>query len=105
MTQQQKFFVVVDPTAEQHIALERAIIITKFIPDKPFCYVVVAVDPEATDTRAINDKLFRTQEWFDKTIRQPLTQAGLECLIEVSWSSEWQESIRQSAKRFGANLV
>ena len=29
MTQQQKFFVVVDPTAEQHIALERAIIIAK----------------------------------------------------------------------------
>lgn len=105
MTQQQKFFVVVDPTAEQHIALERAIIIAKLSQAKPFIYVFVAVDPEATDTRAINDNLFRTQEWFDKTIRQPLTQAGLECLIEVSWSSEWQESIRQSAKRFGANLI
>lgn len=42
MTQQQKFFVVVDPTAEQHIALERAIIIAKLSQAKPFIYVFVA---------------------------------------------------------------
>lgn len=105
MTQQQKLFVVVDPTAEQHIALERAIIISTLRESKPFIYVFVAVDAEASDTRATNDSVFRNQSWFDEKIKQPLANAGLEYLIEVSWSSEWQESIRQSAKRFGADLI
>jgi universal stress protein E len=106
MTQQQsKLFVVVDPTAEQHIALERAIIISSLQPSKPQLYIFVSVDPEATDTRASNDSLFRNQNWFDEVIKQPLANAGLDYLIEVSWSSEWQESIRQSAKRFGADVI
>lgn len=105
MTQQQKLFVVVDPTADQHIALERAVIISGLQPSKPQVYVFVAVDPEATDTRASNDSLFRDQKWFDEVIKQPLSKAGIDYLIEVSWSSEWQESIRQSAKRFGADLI
>lgn len=105
MNQQQKLFVVVDPTADQHIALERAIIISNLQTTKPQLYVFVAVDAEATDTRATNDNLFRNQNWFDETIKQPLANAGLDYLIEVSWSTEWQESIRQSAKRFGADLI
>lgn len=105
MTQQQKLFVVVDPTAEQHIALERAIIISTLRTEKPFIYVFVAVDAEATDTRATNDHLFRNQNWFDEQIKKPLATAGLDYLIEVSWSGEWQESIRQSARRFGADLI
>lgn len=105
MTQQQKVFVVVDPTAEQHIALERAIIVSALLTDKPFIYVFVAVDADATDTRANNDNLFRNQSWFDEQIKRPLTEAGIEYLIDVSWSTDWQESIRQSAKRFGADLI
>jgi universal stress protein E len=84
MTQQQKLFVVVDPTADQHIALERAIIISTLRAEKPFVYVFVAVDPEATDTRATNDYVFRDQSWFVDKIRQPLENAGLDYLIEVS---------------------
>jgi len=103
--QQQKLFVVVDPTAEQHIALERAIIISSLRSVKPLIYVFVAVDAEASDTRATNDNVFRNQSWFDEKIRQPMAAAGIEYVIEVSWSSEWQESIRQSAKRFGADLI
>jgi len=105
MSKQQKLFVVVDPTAEQHIALERAIIISKLQPNKPFLYVFVAVDHDAVNTRADNDNLFRTQEWFVETIRNPLEEAGIEYRIEVSWSSQWQTSIMTSAKRFGADLI
>lgn len=105
MSKQQKLFVVVDPSSEQHIALERAIIISKLQPTKPFLYVFVAVDHDAVDMRASNDTLFRTQQWFIDTIRAPLEEAGIEYLIEVSWSNEWQKSIVNSAKRFGADLI
>ncbi|MDQ2075377.1 universal stress protein [Marinimicrobium sp. ABcell2] len=105
MTIQQKLFVVVDPNDEQHIALERAIITAALHEVKPYIYVFVAVDGDAVDTRASNDNLFRDQSWFDETIKKPLASAGLEYLIEVSWSSEWQKSIMQSSKRFGSDLI
>lgn len=105
MSKQQKLFVVVDPSSEQHIALERAVIISKLKPIKPILYVFVAVDHDAVDLRATNDNLFRTQQWFIDTIRAPLEEAGIEYVIEVSWSNEWQKSIMSSAERFGADLI
>ncbi len=105
MSVQQKLFVVVDPNDETHVALERAIITAALHTTKPYIYVFVAVDGDAVDTRASNDNLFRDQRWFDEQIKQPLTSAGLDYLIEVSWSTEWQASIMQSAKRFGADLI
>lgn len=105
MTIQQKLFVVLDPNDEQHIALERAAITAELYDVKPYIYVFVAVDGDAVDTRAGNSKLFRDQRWFDETIKKPLETAGLEYLIEVSWSTEWQKSIMQAAKRISADLI
>lgn len=105
MSKQQKLFVVVDPTADTHIALERAIIISKLHAIKPFVYVFVAVDSDAVDTRSSNDKVFRDQRWFDEVIKKPLSDAGIEFLIEVSWSSEWQKSIMESARRADAGVI
>lgn len=105
MTIQQKLFVVVDPNDDQHIALERAIITGALHEVKPYIYVFVAVDADAVDTRASNDNLFRDQRWFDEVIKKPLADAGLDYLIEVSWSREWQDSIMQASKRFGADLI
>jgi len=105
MSKSQKLFVVVDPTADSHIALERAIIISKLHIAKPFIHVFVAVDPDAVDTRSSNDNLFRDQRWFDEVIKKPLIDAGIDYLIEVSWSSEWQKSIMDSAKRFAVDVI
>src|SRR5690606_5015721 len=105
MSTQQKLFVVVDPTAETHIALERAVIISKLHAIKPFVYVFVAVDPDAVDPRSSNDQPFRDQNWLDETIKKPLNEAGIEYLIQVSWSSEWQKSIMESARRTDATVI
>jgi universal stress protein E len=104
-TTQQTIFVVVDPSDEQHVALERAIITSALHTTKPFIYVFVAVDGDAVDTRASNDSLFRDQSWFDEQIKKPLVTAGVDFLIEVSWSTDWQGSIIQSAKRYNANMI
>jgi len=104
-TLQQKLFVVVDPNDEQHVALERIAITAQRLEIKPYVYVFVAVDGDAVDTRSGNDKLFRDQRWFDGAIKKPLEEAGVEYLIEVSWSTEWQNSIMKAAKRFNADLI
>ncbi len=105
MSKQQKMFVVVDPNDEQHVALDRVKMTSQLQEVKPFVHVFVAVDGDAVDTRAYNANLVRDQSWFEDKIRKVLTEAGVEHLIEVSWSSEWQESIMQSAKRANADLI
>lgn len=105
MSKQQTLFVVVDPTADAHIALERAIIISKLHAVKPFIHVFVAVDHDAVDTRSNNDNLYRDQKWFDESIHTPLKAAGIEYLIQVSWSIEWQKSIMDSAKHVDATVI
>ena len=106
MTKSQKLFVVVDPNDTHHIALERAIIVSSLIQGpKPKVHAFVAVDGDAVDTRSVNDHLFRDLTWFEQNIKSPLANAGIEYTMEVSWSSEWQKSIMESAKRFDADLI
>ncbi len=106
MSKSQKLFVVVDPNDTHHIALERAIIVSSLIQGpKPKVHAFVAVDGDAVDTRSVNDHLFRDLTWFEQNIKSPLANAGIEYTLEVSWSSEWQKSIMESAKRFDADLI
>lgn len=105
MSKPQKLFVVVDPNDEHHIALERAIITSALNSTKPKIHAFVAVDADAVDTRSVNDHLFRDLTWFEQNIKNPLANAGIEYTLEVSWSSEWQKSIMESAKRFDADLI
>ncbi len=100
-----KFFVVVDPTDDKHTALDRAIITAELLNPHPEIYVFVTVDPEAVDTRSNNPGLYRHQHWFEQDIIKPMTDAGLTFQIEISWSTEWQQSIMQAARRWGADSI
>lgn len=105
MSTQENLFVVVDPTDEQHVALERAIITAGLRTPKARLSVFVGVDNEAVDTRSSNDNLFRDQRWFDEQVRQPIKEAGLEFDVELSWCAEWRMAIIQSSKHFNADFI
>lgn len=105
MQAEKKVFVVVDPNDDRHIALERAVITSKFRSPSPKLIIFVAVDGEAVDTRASNDHLFRDESWFRDQIRKPVEEAGLECEIQVCWSSDWQAAIIQESKRSDAEMI
>ncbi len=102
---QEKLLVVVDPNDVEQVALHRTLVTAALRETPPLIKVFVGVDPEAVDTRANNDNLVRDRQWFETEIFNNLSDAGLESEIEVSWSSEWQNSILESAKRFCADEV
>ncbi len=102
---QEKLLVVVDPNDVDQVALHRALVTAGLRETPPQIKVFVGVDPEAVDTRAGNDNLVRDRQWFEQEIFGKLSDAGLEAEIEVSWSSEWQNSIMESAQRFSADEV
>lgn len=105
MSDVEKLFVVVDPSDSAPVALERVLEVSKLRPNKTMLKVFVAIDGESVDTRAVNDSLFRDQSWFEDVIRKPIEEIGFEYSIEVSWSHQWQESIVQSSKHFGADRI
>jgi len=105
MSNIEKLFVVVDPSAKRHPALERAICVSKISNAKTEIKVFVIVDGDSVDTRSTNDTMFRDLDWFSQSIKQPLENAGITYNIEVSWSHEWKKSILSSAKQFNAGRI
>ena len=101
-----KIFVVVDPSDDEQVALERAIITSQYRnKDQVEVQVFIGVDSESTNMNANNDNLHRDQSWYLETIKEPLEAAGLKFKVSFSWSTEWQASIVQEAKAFGAETI
>ena len=105
MPKEERIFVVVNPTLDQQVALDRAIISAQLIDPRPRLCVFVAVDSSTVNLAASNDKIYRNTNWFEEQIHQPLKEAGVEYSIEISWSNNWQKSIMVAAKRFAATRI
>lgn len=105
MSNVEKLFAVVDPSAKRHPALERAICVSKISNAETEIKVFVIVDADSVDTRSTNDTMFRDLDWFSQSIKQPLEDAGITYNIEVSWSDEWKKAILSSAKHFDAGRI
>lgn len=105
MSNIEKLFAVVDPSAKRHPALERAICVSKISNAETEIKVFVIVDADSVDTRSTNDTMFRDLDWFSQSIKLPLENAGITYNIEVSWSHEWKKAILSSAKQFDAGRI
>jgi universal stress protein E len=105
MPSRERIFVVVNPTLDQQVALDRAIITAKLMDPLPELCIFVAVDSNTVDLNANNAKIYRNTDWFEQQIHQPLKKAGLDYSIEISWSDNWQQAIMVSAKRFAATRI
>jgi universal stress protein E len=105
MSEQETFFVVVNPTLDKHVALDRAIITAQLMAQRPKIYVFVAIDHDSVDMGPDNESIYRNTDWFDEQIHNPLKAAGLDYQIEISWSNHWQKAIMHAAKKIGATRI
>lgn len=104
MLQASTIFVVVDPTQDEHIALERAIIVSRLRSPRSVLKVFIGVDQEVTSMDADNPKLYRDSEWFQE-LRRPLEEEGLEFSMVASWANNWPQAILREAERSDATLI
>jgi universal stress protein E len=105
MSEQEKFFVVVNPTLDEHVALDRAIITAQLMTPRPKIVVFVAIDHDSVDMSPSNDNIYRNTDWFDEQIHSRLQAADLDYQIEISWSDHWQKAIIHSAQKVGATRI
>ncbi len=105
MSEQEKIFVVVNPTLDEHVALDRAIITAQLMTPRPKIVVFVAIDHDSVDMSPSNDNIYRNTDWFDEQIHSRLKAADLDYQIEISWSDHWQKAIMRSAQKVGATRI
>ena len=99
MIEEFRHMVIIDPTRDKHIALERALTTSMVRNLQPEIRLFIAVNDETTDLRAENDNLYRDQAWLEE-LTAPLTEAGAKYSLELCWSDDWQAAALHSAKKF-----
>jgi len=100
----EKLLVIVDPTQDEHVALDRAVITSRLRDIPPEIHIFLGVDSESNDTKADNKAMFRDNTWFENLMK-PLVDEGLTYKVHISWSSQWQESIVAMAEDVDADMI
>ncbi|GAB1256456.1 universal stress protein UspE [Aurantivibrio plasticivorans] len=104
MSDQEQLLVIVDPTQDEHPALERALLTSRIRPEKPKVHILICVDPDAVDTKAENGKVYRPGEWFLDLIK-PFQEENLSYQTEFCWSLEWRDAILHTSARIKPSLI
>ncbi len=102
-------FVVIDPSQDKPLALDRAIQAAKISTEQglgsPALHLFMAVDYDNTDTSADNPAIRRDSSWLFERIVNPVRESGVEFKLEMSWSSDWYGSILAAAAAIQPELV
>lgn len=101
---EEQLMVIIDPSQDSHIALDRAIITSRLRTQKPKLHLFVGVDEENTDLKARNPKLYRDGEWF-REMAQTIEAEGLQYTYELCWSTEWSEAVLHCADRCNPDII
>lgn len=105
MSLEEKLLIVVDPTADNHPAIARAIELVHVLPPdhKQAATVLFIVDQSALDD---NDKGtgYRDDQFLHNLV-EPLRVAGIDTTLHLSWSKNWALSIIASADSAGATTI
>jgi universal stress protein E len=105
MAKPETLFVVINPTLQRHVALERAIEIAKSAETKPQIVAFIGVDATRIEDKPSNKELRRDSEWLEKEICAPLKHNEFDFDITFSWCSNWAASLMQEAESRGATMI
>lgn len=103
--EKRRFLVVIDPSHERHLALERMLDIVKqrreWISD--FHLLIGFEGVDKADPSA-PEEVIRGKTWFDKLLA-PVDEAEVDYTVEFFWTSNWRKSITDAADRFECDTI
>ena len=100
-----KFLVVIDPSHERHLALERTIDIIQQRAEWPleFHLFIGFEAGDKTDTETPVE-VIRSTEWFTNLLK-PLEELGADYTTEFFWTRNWRHSIQEAAERYVCDTI
>lgn len=103
--EKRKFLVIVDPSHEKHLAMERMLEIVRQPRkwDLEFHVLIGFESPDKTDPDAPVDVL-RTNTSFNDLLR-PLDELGVHYTAEFFWTRDWRASITTAAELYSCDTI
>jgi universal stress protein E len=100
-----KFLVVIDPSHERHLALERMLDILRQHAEWPLEFHLL-IGFEAGDKADPNMpiEVVRSTEWFDELLKV-VEESGAEYSAEFFWTRNWRQSIQEAAERYVCDTI
>ena len=104
--EKRKFLVVVDPSHEQTIELDRMVEIIRGRERATLAEVHLFIGFESEDKSDPNipEEIFRGREWMRELIR-PLIELDVDFTAECFWTRHWQHSIVNAVKRYDCDAI
>ncbi|MBT8063429.1 MAG: universal stress protein [Xanthomonadales bacterium] len=103
--EKRKFLVVVDPSHERHIALERMIDIIRQKREWELeFHILVGVEIEDKADPNTPNEVIRGRDWFDELLK-PLNELEASYTAEFFWTKDWRASIVQAAEDYGCDSI
>jgi universal stress protein E len=103
--EKRKFLVVVDPSHDRHLALERMLEIVRQQRkwDLEFHLIMGFESGDKTDTDTPME-VVRGSDWFADLLR-PMDELGVSYTTEYFWTRDWRKSITDAAARYGCDTI
>lgn len=103
--EKRKFLVVVDPSHDRHLALERMLDIVKqraeWVSDFHLLIGFEGADKADPDTP---DEVMRGKTWFDELLA-PVDESGVDYTVEFFWTANWRTSITNAADMYNCDTI
>lgn len=96
--------VIIEPSHDKHIALERALVTLKAREVPPKLHLFICPDVDNTDLKARNQGLYRSDSWLEE-ITQPIVESKLEFSYELCWTMEWSDAVLNCADRIQPDVI
>jgi universal stress protein E len=103
--EKRKYLVVIDPSHDRHLALERMIQIIHQQKkwDIEFHLIIGFEIGDKTDTETPME-IIRSNAWFAELLR-PVDEAGAKYTSEFFWTRDWRKSINDAAARYDCDTI
>jgi universal stress protein E len=100
-----KYLVIVDPSHEEHLALERMLEIIRQQRkwDVEFHLLIGFESPDKTEPDAPTEVVFGARKIAE--LLQPLDDLKAEYTAELFWTRDWRKSITDAAERYGCDTI
>jgi len=104
--EKRKVLVIVDPSHERHLALERMLDIIKQRREGVVLEFNLLIGFESDDKGANDtpEEVVRGNDWLTELL-QPLEEAGANYTAELFWTRNWRDSILDAAERYGCDSI
>jgi len=103
--EKRKYLVIVDPSHERHLALERMLDIIHQRRERVLeFHLLVGFESDDKGDPDTPDEVVRGNDWFRELLR-PLDEFGVDYTAELFWTRSWRNSILNAADRYACDTI